>query len=115
MKYATLMALIVGALVTPAAWAQAPSGHGAHGAHAQGAASPAAEETEGEVRRIDTPNRKITLRHGEIKNLQMPPMTMVFEVKDASLLEKVKQGDKVRFTAEQSGGVFTVTSIEAMR
>jgi Cu/Ag efflux protein CusF len=115
MKYTTHIALLACALATSPAWAQSPSGHGAHGAHAQDATSPAAEATEGEVRRIDTSNRKITLRHGEIKNLQMPPMTMVFEVKDASLLDRVKQGDKVRFTAEQAGGVFTVTSIEALR
>jgi Cu(I)/Ag(I) efflux system periplasmic protein CusF len=71
-----------------------------------------ADMTEGEVRKLDRDNRKVTLRHGEIKHLQMPPMTMVFEVKDAALLEKLKNGDKVRFRAEQIGGVYTVTAIE---
>jgi Cu(I)/Ag(I) efflux system periplasmic protein CusF len=67
---------------------------------------------EGEVRKIDVPSKKITLKHGEIKNMDMPPMTMVFQVKDAALLEKVKMGDKVRFKAEKSGGAMVVTEIE---
>ncbi|MFN7123777.1 MAG: copper-binding protein [Hydrogenophaga sp.] len=69
---------------------------------------------EGEVRRVDTAGGKISLKHGEIKNLDMPPMTMVFQVSDPALLEKVKAGDKVRFTATKVNGAYTVTSIEAM-
>jgi Cu(I)/Ag(I) efflux system periplasmic protein CusF len=68
--------------------------------------------TEGEVRKIDTASKKITLKHGEIKSMDMPPMTMVFQVKDAAMLEKVKMGDKVRFKAEKSGGAIVVTEIE---
>ncbi len=68
--------------------------------------------TEGEVRRIDKDAGKITIRHGEIKNLDMPPMTMVFQVKDPAMLDKVKAGDKVKFLAEKTGGTFTVTQIE---
>ena len=70
---------------------------------------------DGEVRKVDLDNKKLTLRHGEIKNLDMPPMTMVFHVKDAAMLAKVKAGDKVRFTAEKVEGAFTVTSIEAAK
>jgi Cu/Ag efflux protein CusF len=33
---------------------------------------------DGEVRKSDKETGKITLRHGEIKHLDMPPMTMVF-------------------------------------
>jgi Cu/Ag efflux protein CusF len=68
---------------------------------------------EGEVRKVDTAAGKISLKHGEIKNLDMPPMTMVFQVSDPALLGKVKAGDKVRFTAVQVNGAYTVTSIEA--
>lgn len=68
--------------------------------------------SEAEVRKVDKEARKITLKHGEIRNLEMPPMTMVFQVKDAAVLEKVKPGDKVRFTAEKVNGAYTVTSIE---
>lgn len=72
----------------------------------------AAQTADGEVRKIDKPQGKITLRHGEIKSIDMPPMTMVFKVKDASLLDRVKQGDKVGFTAEKIDGEYTVTGIE---
>ena len=65
-----------------------------------------------EVRKIDTEQQKITLRHGEITNLNMPPMTMVFRVQDPALLQKVKPGDKVRFTADEPGGTLTVLSLE---
>ena len=67
---------------------------------------------EGEVRRVDKAGGKISLKHGEIKNLDMPPMSMVFEVKDPALLNKVKVGDKVVFTAAQINGTYTVMSID---
>jgi Cu(I)/Ag(I) efflux system periplasmic protein CusF len=70
---------------------------------------------DGEVRKIDKENRKITLKHGEIKSLDMPPMTMVFQVSDASLLDKVKAGDKVQFSAVQEGGKLTVTDIKPVK
>jgi len=65
-----------------------------------------------EVRKVDKDAGKITLKHGEIRNLDMPPMTMVFQVKDKAALEKVKEGDKVRFTAERVKGAYVVTRIE---
>jgi Cu(I)/Ag(I) efflux system protein CusF len=65
-----------------------------------------------EVRRVNAAGQEITLRHGEIKNLEMPPMTMVFKVKDVALLAKLKAGDKVRFTADRINGTYTVLSIE---
>jgi Cu/Ag efflux protein CusF len=69
--------------------------------------------TEGEVRKVDKSNGKLTLKHGEIKNLDMPPMTMVFGVKDKAMLADVKAGDKVRFTADKdAAGNYVVTSIE---
>lgn len=68
--------------------------------------------TDGEVRKVDKDNLKITLKHGEIKNLDMPGMTMVFGVKDPSILDKVKAGDKVQFRAESEAGKFTVTEIQ---
>jgi Cu(I)/Ag(I) efflux system periplasmic protein CusF len=65
-----------------------------------------------EIRKIDMENKKITLKHGEIKNLDMPGMTMVFTVKDAAMLDKLVAGDKVVFTADKVGSTFTVLSIE---
>ena len=67
---------------------------------------------EAEIRKIDLDNQKITLKHGEIKNLDMPGMTMVFAVKDPAMLATVKAGDNVTFTAEQVRSTFTVMSLE---
>ena len=76
------------------------------------AAQAMTEMVAGEVRKVDKDTRKITLRHGEIKQLDMPAMTMVFQVKDPAMLEKIKTGDKVMFKAEGKGGALTVTEIE---
>jgi len=66
-----------------------------------------------EVRKVDKATGKITLRHGEIRNLDMPPMTMVFTARDRSLLDKVKAGDKVNFAADKdAAGDYVVTAIE---
>lgn len=72
----------------------------------------ATDMASGEVRKVDMDSKKITIKHGEIKSLDMPPMTMVFQVKDRALLDKAKAGDKIRFSAEQSGSAFFVTHIE---
>lgn len=68
--------------------------------------------TEAEVRRVDTHLQKITLKHGEIKNLDMPPMTMVFGVADNKLLSGVGVGDQVRFSAARVNGAFVITALE---
>lgn len=72
----------------------------------------ATEMTDGEVRKIDKDNQKITLKHGEIRNLDMPGMTMVFKVEDLAMLDKVKAGDKVRFKAEKADSAIVVTVLE---
>ena len=68
--------------------------------------------TSGEVRKVDRVAKRITLKHGDIKNLGMPGMTMVFAVKDPAMLNQVKTGDKVKFFAEDLKGVITATRIE---
>jgi Cu/Ag efflux protein CusF len=75
----------------------------------------AAIMTDAEVRKIDKDAKKITLKHGEIKNLGMPAMTMVFQVKDEALLEKAKAGDKIKFSAEKIAGGYAVTAIEVTK
>ena len=67
------------------------------------------EMTDGELRRIDKDTKRITLKHGEIKNLGMPGMTMAFQVKDPAMLDSVKTGDKVSFNGEKAGGARVVT------
>jgi Cu(I)/Ag(I) efflux system periplasmic protein CusF len=68
-----------------------------------------------EIRKIDLENKKITLKHGVIKNLDMPAMSMVFQVKDAALLDKLSAGDKVKFTADMVGNAMFVMSIEKIK
>ena len=68
--------------------------------------------SEGEIRKVDVDNKKITIKHGVIKNLDMPGMTMVFQVKDPAMVDRVKPGDKVRFTAEKLNGAIVVTDIQ---
>ena len=91
----------------------ADDGQGAH-KPATGAASPA-DMTEGEVRKIDMEAGKLTLKHADIKSLDMPAMTMVFVVKDRAMLDKLKAGDKVRFKVINDAGKFTVTEIQPAR
>ncbi len=71
--------------------------------------------TNGEVRRVDKAAERITLKHEDIKNLEMPAMTMVFRVSDPAMLERVKVGDKVRFAAEDVKGNVTLMKLEPVR
>ncbi len=68
--------------------------------------------TDGEIRKIDKENGKITIKHGEIKHMDMPPMSMVFHVKDKAMLDKVKVGEKIMFIAIQEAGKIVVTDIQ---
>jgi Cu/Ag efflux protein CusF len=105
---AAALAISVGANAqsTPASGAE----HSAH--HAATAAAP---QSDGEVRKIDTEQGKVTLRHGPLQNLDMPPMTMVFKAADPKLLEGLKEGDRVKFTAQKINGAFTVTAIQVAK
>lgn len=68
-------------------------------------------ETDGEVRRVDRENGRITLRHGPIEGpLEMPAMSMVFQVKDATLLDRLQPGDRVHAQVLKEGGVFYILS-----
>jgi Cu(I)/Ag(I) efflux system protein CusF len=73
-----------------------------------------AQAYDGEVMKIDKAQTKITLKHGELKGLDMPPMTMVFRVQDAKQLDSLAVGDRVRFDATKMGGAYTVTAIRKM-
>jgi Cu/Ag efflux protein CusF len=65
----------------------------------------------GEVTKLDKANGRVTLKHGEIKHLEMPPMTMVYRVRPPQLLDQVAVGDRVRFAAERIEGNYTVTAL----
>jgi Cu/Ag efflux protein CusF len=75
-------------------------------------ASVADEWTDGEIRKIDKETGKVTLKHGEIRKLGMPPMAMVFETKDPKVLDGLKVGDKVRFRANHESGKYVLRDIE---
>lgn len=73
-----------------------------------------AQPYEGEVRKIDKAQGKLTLQHGELKALDMPPMTMVYRVANAALLDNVAVGDRVRFDATRLNGSYTVTALRKL-
>ena len=87
------------------------SDHGAMGGMKGGGLS-SLPSVDGEVRRVDKAAGKVTLRHGEIKQLEMPPMTMVFEVKDKALLDTVNPGDNVNFKVINENGRMIVTDMK---
>ena len=94
----------VSAALTPLAVADAPA--------APAVAS--ADLSDGEIRKVDKDTQRLTIKHGAIKNLDMPGMTMLFRVKEPALLDKVKPGDKVKFKAESVGGAILVTEIQVV-
>jgi Cu/Ag efflux protein CusF len=104
-----LAAAALATTLTANAQSTAASGadHGAH--HPAATATP---QSDGEVRKVDKEQGKVTLRHGPLQNLDMPAMTMVFKAADPKLLDGLKQGDKVKFTAERVNGVIAVTAIQ---
>lgn len=110
MKKLTLAVALAASLTMPAYAQQQGADHTAH--HPAEAKTSSATLTEGEVRRIDKDAKKLTLRHGPIQNLDMPAMTMVFQVKDPAMLDKINVGDKVKFNAEKVPGGYAVTTME---
>lgn len=112
---AAVLAMAVG-FASPASAGQPAQDEAAARAPVRLAAATVAHDmAEGEVRRIDRDAAKVTLKHGVIKNLDMPPMTMVFGVQDKALLEGLKAGDRVKFKAIEKSGTYTVTELELLK
>ena len=109
---ASLLVLGTGSALAQAPAAAAADSHSSHHPAAAASTTPQAELSEGEITRWDPRTLRVTLKHGEIKNLEMPPMTMVFRVADTSVVGDLKPGDKVRFRAEQISGTYHVQRIE---
>lgn len=97
-------AMLAISTAAPAQTASAPS--------ASEAASALASMTEGEVRKVDKEAGKVTLRHAPIESMGMPAMTMVFRVADPKMLEQLKEGEKIRFSAARLNGAITLMSVE---
>lgn len=87
-------------------------GDHAHAAHAAPAAAAELSVVDGEVKKIDKETGKITVRHGEIANLNMAAMTMVFRTRDAAMLDAVKAGDKIKFSADRVNGAVTIVQLQ---
>ena len=103
MKYAVRILAVLASLsfVSVSIHAQAHDGH--------------LPQSDGVIKKIDAAGGKVSIAHGEIANLKMPPMTMTFKAKSPELLKGWKEGDKVRFRAAEVKGDLTVVSIEAAK
>ncbi len=119
MKTSTLIATFTLSLLAASSFAQstAPTAPAAQPAAAPTPATATAtpipkDMADAEVRKVDKEAKKVTLKHGPIKNLDMPSMTMVFQVRDEKLFDKLVAGEKIKFTAEQLQGAFVVTGVE---
>jgi len=84
-------------------------GHG----HAKGGTAGELPQVEAEVRRVNTRANTLSVRHGDIPNLDMPPMTMTFQVNDPALLDGLEVGDPILVTVDRIDGAYTVMSVEA--
>jgi len=105
------LALLVSAAALSPAWAASHTG-GHSDAGKPTAQAATGDMTDAEVRKVDQAGGKLTLKHGPIKSLDMPPMTMVFSVKDKAMLDKLKAGDKIKFKAINDAGKYTVTELQ---
>ena len=101
MKYLVRLLAVMAMLFPLACSAQAHEGH--------------LPQTDGVIKKLDLAGGKVTIAHGEIVNLKMPPMTMSFKAKDPAMLKPWKEGDKVRFRSADVKGTLTVISIEAAK
>ena len=107
--------LVIASAVSSGALAQSASAPATVGEMKMDKPAAAADMTEGEIRKVDKDTKKITIKHGEIKNLDMPGMTMLFQVKDPAMLDMVKAGDKVMFKAEKANGAIVLTEIQPVK
>ena len=101
MKYLVRLLAVLAMMLPLTCSAQAHEGH--------------LPQTDGVIKKLDLAAGKVTIAHGEIANLNMPPMTMSFKARDPAILKPWKEGDKIRFRSAEVKGVLTVYSIEAAK
>lgn len=111
-KQLPIAALTLGLTLPLTGLVHANTDHGGHGSHATADAAKPSTLTDGEIKKVDLDNSKVTIKHGEIKHLDMPPMTMVFTAKDKNLLANLKPGDKVKFMVASENGKMIVTALQ---
>ncbi|ADG20930.1 conserved hypothetical protein (plasmid) [Paraburkholderia atlantica] len=76
------------------------------------ASSKDAALTDAEVKKVDPSTGMLTLKHGALKNVGMPPMTMAFKAKDTAMVKQVKEGEKVKVRVESVNGTLTIVKLE---
>jgi len=114
MKVGTQFAILLGIALAAPVFAQKPADD--HSSHHPGTQAKSAALADGEIRKVDKKSGTVTIKHGPIQSIDMPAMTMVFQVKEAAMLDRVKAGDKVKFQAEmRAGGKVAVTQIELVK
>ena len=89
-----------------------PAPSAATGTQTPAAGAQESEWVDGEVRRLDREQGRVTLRHGDIRSLDMPPMTMVFHVSDTKMIDSLAPGDTVRFRVIAEGTRYRITALE---
>ena len=112
---ATALIAVATSLAAPSMAADGHNGHGAMPSDMkmQSPAPGNVKMVDGTVKKLDKVAGKVTLAHGPLTNLGMNmPMTMAFRVKDAAWLDQMKDGDKIRFVAEDINGVLTIVAFE---
>jgi Cu/Ag efflux protein CusF len=108
-------------LLCLAVFSTMPAIGGHHGHDTQATAQSGSESgqqigtawVDGTVKKVSPDTGKVTISHGPLPNLDMPPMTMVFRVKDSAWLNQMKPGDRILFQVERQNGALTVTEFRA--
>jgi Cu(I)/Ag(I) efflux system protein CusF len=90
--------------------------HESGGQHSMQAQAPAAGQKSskgtGLIQQIDRDKGVITIKHGPLQGLNMPPMTMSFLVKDKAMLSSLQPLQKVEFELTFDGRQYLITSIK---
>ena len=113
----SLMAVLVGMSLGQV---QAQDAHAGHHPQADNATKPSdsvqasaadaatSDMADGTIKKMDPALGKVTLKHGEIKSLQMPPMTMIYKA-NPELLKGLQVGGEVKFAVDSK---MNITRIE---
>jgi Cu(I)/Ag(I) efflux system periplasmic protein CusF len=115
---ATLGALSVGMLIAVNVQAidkPSTSPSVAQGAPGPNAAPKTSEMTMGEIQKVDKGANQLTIKHSGIKSLDLPSATILFTVRDPSILDSAQPGDKVKFKAMSEDGKVVVTEFEILK
>ncbi|WP_193101481.1 copper-binding protein [Burkholderia theae] len=105
--------LAIGAFAAPAFASGDMSGMDMSGMKmsSDGSAASHAALTDAEVKKVDAATGMVTLKHGALENVGMPPMTMAFKAKDAAMLAQVHAGEKVKVRVENVNGTLTIVKL----